>query len=149
MIVSSTVYPDADQWKHQSSASLAFLRGFHRGRMNSPHKWPVTRKMFPFDDVVMKYKVCVWESLCIEPGSLLPLIVKKVSKFCNTCVCESPVYSSFKESKIRKAFPCSDVFMKSRYSTAQHTNFVNTKINHGCGGGGYCRHLFTAARVIV
>ena len=25
----------------------------HRGPVNSPHKWPVTRKMFPFDDVIM------------------------------------------------------------------------------------------------
>ena len=52
-IVHSTVYSDADQRKHQSSASLAFVRGMHRWPMNSPHKWPVTRKMFPFDDVVM------------------------------------------------------------------------------------------------
>ena len=29
-IVYSIVYPDADQRKHQSSASLAFLRGIHR-----------------------------------------------------------------------------------------------------------------------
>ena len=50
-IVYSTVYSDADQRKHQSSASLAFVRGIHRGPANSPHKWPVTRKMFPFDDV--------------------------------------------------------------------------------------------------
>ena len=40
----STVYSDADQWKHQSSASLAFVRGIHRGPVISPHKWPVTRK---------------------------------------------------------------------------------------------------------
>ena len=33
--------------------SLAFLWGIHRGPVNSPHKWPVTRKMFPFDDVIM------------------------------------------------------------------------------------------------
>ena len=39
--------------KNQSSASLAFVRGIHRGPGNSPHKWPVTRKMFPFDDVIM------------------------------------------------------------------------------------------------
>ena len=52
-IVYSTVYSDADQRKHESSASLAFVRGFHRGPVNSPHKWPVTRKMFPFDDVIM------------------------------------------------------------------------------------------------
>ena len=53
-IVYSTVYSDADQRKHQSSASLAFVRGINRGPVNSPHKWPVMRKMFPFDDVFMK-----------------------------------------------------------------------------------------------
>ena len=52
-IVYSIAYSDADQRKHQSSASLAFVRGIHRGPVNSPHKWPVTRKMFPFDDVIM------------------------------------------------------------------------------------------------
>ena len=53
-IVYSTVYSDADQRKHQSSASLAFVLGIHRGPVNSPHKWLVTRKMFPFDDVIMR-----------------------------------------------------------------------------------------------
>ena len=53
IIVYSTVYSGADQSKHQSSASLAFVWGIHRGPVNSPHKWPVTRKMFPFDDVIM------------------------------------------------------------------------------------------------
>ena len=52
-IVYSIVYSDADQRKHQSSTSLAFVRGIHRGPVNSSHKWPATRKMFPFDDVVM------------------------------------------------------------------------------------------------
>ena len=52
-IVYSTVYSGADQRKHESSASLAFVRGIHRGPVNSPHKWPVTRKMFPFDDIIM------------------------------------------------------------------------------------------------
>ena len=52
-IVYSTVYSDADQRKHQSFASLAFVWGIHRGPVNSPHKWPITRKMFPFDDVIM------------------------------------------------------------------------------------------------
>ena len=51
-IVYSTIYSGADQ-KHQSSASLAFVQGIHRGPVNSPHKWPVTRKMFPFDGVIM------------------------------------------------------------------------------------------------
>ena len=52
-IVYSTVYSDADQRKHQSSASMAFVRGIHRWPVNSPHKWPVMRKMFPFDDVIL------------------------------------------------------------------------------------------------
>ena len=52
-IVYSTIYSDADQRTHQSSASLAFVWGIHRGAVNSPHKWPVTRNMFPFDDVIM------------------------------------------------------------------------------------------------
>ena len=54
-IVYSTVYLGADQRKHQSSASLAFVWGIHRGPVNSPHKRPVTRKMFPFDDVIMEH----------------------------------------------------------------------------------------------
>ena len=52
-VVYSIVYSGTDQRKHQSSASLAFMWGIHRGPVNSPHKWPVTRKMFPFDDVIM------------------------------------------------------------------------------------------------
>ena len=52
-IVYSTVYSDADQRKHQSSVSLAFVRGIYWAPVNSPRKWPVTRKMFPFDDVIM------------------------------------------------------------------------------------------------
>ena len=51
--VYSNVYLGVDQRKHQSSASLAFVRGIHRSPVNSPYKWPVTRKMFPFDDVIM------------------------------------------------------------------------------------------------
>ena len=42
-IVYSTVYSGADQGKHESSASLAFVQGIHRGPVNSLHKWQVTR----------------------------------------------------------------------------------------------------------
>ena len=52
-IVYSTVYSSADQRKLQGSASLAFVWGILRRPVNSLHKWPVTRKLFPFDDVIM------------------------------------------------------------------------------------------------
>ena len=35
------------------NASLAFVRGIHRSPVNSLHKWPITRKMSPLDDVIM------------------------------------------------------------------------------------------------
>ena len=54
IIVYSTVYSGADQRKRQSSASLAFVWGIHRWPVNSPPKGPVTRKMFPFDGVIME-----------------------------------------------------------------------------------------------
>ena len=51
--VCSSVCSGADQRKHQSSASVAFMRGIHRWPVDYPHKRPVTLKMFPFDDVIM------------------------------------------------------------------------------------------------
>ena len=53
-IVYSTVYWDEGQWKHQSSASLALVRGIHRWPVNSPHKGSVSRKVFPFNDVITR-----------------------------------------------------------------------------------------------
>ena len=61
-IVYSTVYSDADQRKHQSSASLAFVWGIHRLPVNSSHKWPVTRKMF--DDVIITRRKMYSMSWC-------------------------------------------------------------------------------------
>ena len=52
-IVYSTVFSGADQRKHHSSASLAFVRGIHQWPVNSSHKWLVARKMFLFEDVIM------------------------------------------------------------------------------------------------
>ena len=72
-IVYSAVCLGADQRKQQSSASLAFVRGIHRSPVNSPHKGPVTRKMFPFDDVIMTKRsrhrntFCVIGRLCVGP----------------------------------------------------------------------------------
>ena len=52
-IVYSTIYSGGDRRRHQSSASLTFVEGIHRWPVNSPHKWPVMRKISPFDDVII------------------------------------------------------------------------------------------------
>ena len=52
-IAYSSIYSGTGQRKHQSSASLALVRGIHRWPGNSTHTWPVTRKLFSFDDVIM------------------------------------------------------------------------------------------------
>ena len=65
--VYSTVHSGSDQRRQQSSASRTFVRGIHRWPVNSPHKWPVTRKMFPFVDVIMnvaEYKAFVSPIIC-------------------------------------------------------------------------------------
>ena len=53
LIVCSAVCSGVDQRKYQSSMTLAFMRAIHQRPVDSPHKWPVTRKMFPFDEVIL------------------------------------------------------------------------------------------------
>ena len=72
-IVSSIVGSGADQRKHQSSASLAFAQGIHRWPLNSPHKRPVTRKMFPFDNVIMQGKGLMADMIVLRSMSIQPM----------------------------------------------------------------------------
>ena len=79
------VYSRADQRKHQSSASLAFVRGIHRRPVNSPHKGPVTRKMVPFDDVIMngnkiRTTMCRLTTRTRGPGQGLSTITRPLFK---------------------------------------------------------------------
>ena len=82
-IVYSIVYPGADQWKHQSSASLAFVRGIHWWLMNSPHKGPVTRKMFPFDDVIMIYVIIMPSNSLLFHGLYRANLTELLHTYCN------------------------------------------------------------------
>ena len=66
-IVYSIVHLSADQRKHQSSALLAFVKGIHWRPVNSPHKGPVSRKMFLFDDVIMP--VIMTSIICVNNAS--------------------------------------------------------------------------------
>ena len=58
-----------------SKASLAFVWGIHQWSVNSPHKWPATRKMFPFDDVIMLSNVyTLYDNVyktAIHPGNCI------------------------------------------------------------------------------
>ena len=70
-IVYSTVYSDADQRKH-------------RGPVNSPHKWPVTLKMFPFDDVIMNIWIPCVLSMPYSPiGNMYVICYTFGKKFMN------------------------------------------------------------------
>ena len=72
----STVCSGTDKKNHQSSTSLAFVRGIHRWPVNSLHKGPVMRKMFPFDDIMHKcdfFVISNWLSQlgCIHMSSIM------------------------------------------------------------------------------
>ena len=72
-VVYWTVCWGADQIKHQWLRVTGLCEGNSPGRMNSPHKGPVTRKIFPFDDVIMwiittgtnVFDVFSWENVCV------------------------------------------------------------------------------------
>ena len=69
-IVFSTVCRSVNQRKHQSSWSLAFVRGIHRWPVNSPHKRPVTRRMFPFDDAMMTLTHTMVQRMLIDMSQM-------------------------------------------------------------------------------
>ena len=81
-IVCWTLCSGADQRKYQSSVSLAFVRGIHRWPVDSPNKGPVTRKMFPFDYVIMHKSsvphTMAWHFDCLAVHSPHPLVSPRV-----------------------------------------------------------------------
>ena len=132
-MVYSTVHSDADQRKHQSSSSLASVRGIHRGPVNSPHERPV---MFPFDDVIMIFSGLnasktqlllhiIMSSYhingvsnhrqfhCLFSGSGLQQRENQSWALLNFCKGNPPVPVDcpFKVSIMRKTFPCHHDFV--------------------------------------
>ena len=58
--------------------------GIHRGPVNSPHKWPITRKMSSFDDVIMHYNRVT--RVFRHPVSLaIRLLVESFNRANNKC----------------------------------------------------------------
>ena len=113
-IVFLTVCLGADQRKHQSSASLAFVRRIHRSPVDSPHKGPETRKMFPFDDVIMRLPnnhrpfhtyLIVWNDI---PFTLCTSMIMKtrVRPVAHTVLIGSISYLYIFSSKFRRCVEC-------------------------------------------
>ena len=98
-IVYSTVYSDADQRKYESPASLAFVRGIHRWPVNSPHKGLLTRKIFPFDDVIMMWHMLLVQDNIRCPG---PNMIWMFPKYEN-CICDYDI-KGLKFDTIKKTY---------------------------------------------
>ena len=81
-IVYSNFYLVTDQRKHWSPASLAFVRGIHRGPVNSPQKVPETRKTFPFDDVIKTFYHFVQASERPYPNCCVCQCYDNTAKMC-------------------------------------------------------------------
>ena len=114
-IVYSTVYSRRRSKKTSKLRITGFVRGIHRWPVNSPHKGPVTRKLFPFDDVIM---VCpfyrryssqqlVSKFFMATDTNIGPVLIKTkkpfsfsslrfiLLSFCdNTCICNPTMRSS-------------------------------------------------------
>ena len=110
-LFTQTFIQGADQRKHQSSASLVFVMEIHRWPVNSPHKGPVTRKMFPLDDVIMNMTSLFnfWGATysCSDQrkhqSSASLVFVMEIHRW--------PVNSPHKGPVTRKMFPLDDVIM--------------------------------------
>ena len=98
-IVYSIVYSDADQRTHQSSASLAFVRGIYRGPVNSPHKWPVTRKMLPFDDSIMsileEYDRNIEIDCCQTVYAIMGYVLTHWGRYIMADIYQTPISNEF------------------------------------------------------
>ena len=137
----STFYSSTNQRNHQSPASLAFVRGIHRWPVNSPHKGPVTRKMFPFDDVIMvvsyspvtpvcdsvvaalqqyKFHNITFPQLVCNSWWLISSLWSHRNHITELALC-LPHVATFEHSKT--SFKCENV--RNAYSTAKLLRFVS------------------------
>ena len=67
-----------NRWFRRRSKRTSKLRvtGLCAGPVNSPHKWPVTRTMFPFDDVIMDEMVFPHGCLTLAYMTAWPFIYR-------------------------------------------------------------------------
>ena len=101
-IVYSTVCSGADERNHQISASLACVS---RSPVDSPHKGPEARKMFPCDDVIMLS--ALGQYLILTSSPVVPLIIGFISDYSMNRIDPGPqIYSGIAISKVTYWTPC-------------------------------------------
>ena len=129
-IVCSAVYSDADQRKHQSPASLDFVRGIHRWPVNSSHKGPATRKMFPFDDIIMMASSSYGGNLSIRVHMRWPCMFD--GSLCNSSMTKLSIGSnSWRYFALIMYYQVTDIshFASFGVSFWRHLHAINTR-NH-------------------
>ena len=127
----------ANQRKHQSSASLAFVRGIHWWPVNSPHKGPVTRKMFSFDAVIMFCFILILQKLtelrtfkCQGHLVILwlwPLVIKQTNTNHLVIVGDKNEWVTCAELGHRKRRPCFKISAYTGDLTATHTYWLSKR----------------------
>ena len=115
-IICSAVCSDADQIKHQSPESLTF-RGIYRWPVDSPHKGPVTRKMFPFDDVITST-----EPLSSDRASIAEMSVEKSFAL--------PLISSIFKITHTPYLPISHLYLADIITVKLWWQLSNMNVNH-------------------
>ena len=127
--------------------SLAFVRGIHWWLVNSPHKWPVTRKMFPFDDVIMDCYI-LWSIFTWILFLSVPLTVIKdftqVMAWCQKG--DIPLLETILVSDI----------IRSHKATISQINYIQERLGEvgkwwwwGGGGGGRGGHRFNVFSAVT
>ena len=96
--------------------SLAFARGMHRWPVNSPHKGPVTRKMFPFDDVIMLLHVGVGSLTLVDTKTSLFVCRQQLSNVTPDVAISSLVncYGRPRSRVLHKAYQTRSTLLQSR-----------------------------------
>ena len=124
--VCSSACSGADQRKHQSSASLAFVRGIHRWPVNSPNKGPVTRTNFH-----LMTSSWQWKSLNAPVSTFLHMGTHRVMTIC--CLLLIIFYFiDVTGYKMLKIIPISVVPWFPAHHTHTNNFHTNTKIgSHG------------------
>ena len=128
-IIYLTVSTGTDQRKHQSSASLAFVRGIQRWPVNSPHKGPVAQKMFPFSDVIMILRLYTGPRQLSSslPGITSPAVPPSRARKAPRC---ASAYSLTSPTGTRNGQMKRYDISRYRYNTATHSlspfNYIDT-----------------------